>query len=100
MTSHHLGWAATFKLGSCIECRCLLSALSQALILLLILLFCFGILLLYAQLKMLVTKKEATSPFYLSLACEELRVFGVFEKVGAFHFRLGQMCVCRQRKAS
>ena len=31
--------------------------------------------------KLLVSKKEAGSPLYLTLACEELRVFGVFEEV-------------------
>jgi len=33
------------------------------------------------QMKLLVSKKEASVPLYLSLACEELRVYGVFEKV-------------------
>ncbi|WAR22045.1 TEP1-like protein, partial [Mya arenaria] len=33
------------------------------------------------QMKLLVSKKEASIPLYLSLACEELRVFGVFEKI-------------------
>jgi len=36
--------------------------------------------------KVLVLKKESGIPFYLSLACEELRVFGVFEKVGQLFF--------------
>lgn len=36
------------------------------------------------QLKLLLTKKEATNPLYLHLACEELRVFGVFEEVTAY----------------
>ena len=36
------------------------------------------------QLKLLLTKKEANNPLYLHLACEELRVFGVFEEVTAF----------------
>ncbi len=31
--------------------------------------------------KLLLSKREASLPLYLSLACEELRVFGVFEKV-------------------
>jgi len=31
--------------------------------------------------KILLSKKEAGMPMYLSLACEELRVFGVYEKV-------------------
>jgi len=31
--------------------------------------------------KILLSKKEAGLPMFLSLACEELRVFGVFEKV-------------------
>ncbi|KAL5020949.1 hypothetical protein ScPMuIL_000104 [Solemya velum] len=33
------------------------------------------------QLKLLVSKKEASNPLFLKLACEELRVFGVFEKI-------------------
>ena len=33
------------------------------------------------QLKLLLTKKDAGNPLYLHLACEELRVFGVFEEV-------------------
>lgn len=33
------------------------------------------------QMRLLTYKMEATSPFYLKLACEELRVFGVFEKL-------------------
>ena len=32
----------------------------------------------------LVSKKDANIPLYLSLACEELRVFGVFEEVIVF----------------
>lgn len=36
------------------------------------------------QMKLLLTKKEAHNPLYLHLACEELRVFGVFEEVSAF----------------
>lgn len=33
------------------------------------------------QMRLLTYKTEAISPFFLELACEELRVFGVFEKV-------------------
>ncbi len=33
------------------------------------------------QMKVLLAKREANIPLFLSLACEELRVFGVFEKV-------------------
>ncbi|XP_071492969.1 telomerase protein component 1-like [Diadema antillarum] len=33
------------------------------------------------QMKLLVSKKEANLPLFLKLACEELRVFGVFEEV-------------------
>ena len=33
--------------------------------------------------KLLVSKKQAANPMYLALACEELRVFGVFEKMTA-----------------
>ncbi|GFS23870.1 telomerase protein component 1 [Elysia marginata] len=33
------------------------------------------------QMKILMLKKEASNPLYLKLACEELRVFGVFEKI-------------------
>ncbi|XP_022100533.1 telomerase protein component 1-like [Acanthaster planci] len=33
------------------------------------------------QMKLLVAKREANSPLFLSLACEELRIFGVFEQV-------------------
>ena len=33
------------------------------------------------QMKLLLSKKEATNPLYLYLACEELRMFGVFEEV-------------------
>ena len=40
------------------------------------------------QMKLLLTKKEATNPLYLHLACEELRVFGVFEEVTAFLKRM------------
>jgi len=31
--------------------------------------------------KILLSKKEAGLPLYLILACEELRVFGIYEKV-------------------
>ncbi|KAK3095524.1 hypothetical protein FSP39_015646 [Pinctada imbricata] len=34
------------------------------------------------QMKLLLSKREAVNPLFLQLACEELRVFGVFEKVG------------------
>ena len=34
------------------------------------------------QMKLLVGKKQAGNPMYLSVACEELRVFGVFEQMG------------------
>ena len=33
------------------------------------------------QMSVLLAKREASSPLYLSLACEELRMFGVFEQV-------------------
>ena len=33
------------------------------------------------QMKLLVGKRDANVPLYLALACEELRVFGVFEKL-------------------
>ena len=36
------------------------------------------------QMKLLLTKKEAINPLYLHLACEELRVFGVFEEVTSY----------------
>lgn len=36
------------------------------------------------QMKLLLTKKEAINPLYLHLACEELRVFGVFEEVTTY----------------
>ena len=36
------------------------------------------------QMKLLLTKKEANNPLYLHLACEELRVFGVYEEVTFF----------------
>ena len=32
------------------------------------------------QMKLLLSKKDSASPLYLKLACEELRVFGVYEK--------------------
>ena len=35
--------------------------------------------------KLLVSKREANLPLFLSLACEELRVFGVFEQVCTFN---------------
>ena len=35
------------------------------------------------QMKLLLSKKDAVSPLYLHLACEELRVFGVFEEVSS-----------------
>ena len=31
--------------------------------------------------KLLLSKRESNSPLYLKLACEELRMFGVFEKL-------------------
>ena len=40
------------------------------------------------QLKLLLTKKEAVNPLFLLLACEELRVFGLFEEVTAFLKRM------------
>ena len=36
------------------------------------------------QMKLLLSKKDAASPLFLHLACEELRVFGVFEEVSSF----------------
>ena len=36
------------------------------------------------QMKLLLSKREANNPLYLHLACEELRVFGVFEQVTTF----------------
>ncbi len=36
------------------------------------------------QMKMLLTKKEATNPLFLHLACEELRVFGIYEEVSDY----------------
>lgn len=36
------------------------------------------------QMKLLLSKKDATKPLFLHLACEELRVFGVFEEVSVF----------------
>ena len=36
------------------------------------------------QLKILLSKKDAANPLFLHLACEELRVFGVFEEVSSF----------------
>lgn len=36
------------------------------------------------QMKLLLSKKDATNPLFLHLACEELRVFGLFEEVSSF----------------
>ena len=36
------------------------------------------------QMKLLLSKKDAANPLFLHLACEELRVFGVFEEVSSF----------------
>ena len=36
------------------------------------------------QMKLLLSKRDATNPLFLHLACEELRVFGVFEEVSSF----------------
>lgn len=36
------------------------------------------------QMKILLTKREASNPLYLYLACEELRMFGVFEEVSSY----------------
>ena len=36
------------------------------------------------QMKILMSKREAGNPLYLHLACEELRMFGVFEEVTGF----------------
>ena len=36
------------------------------------------------QMKLLLTKREAGNPLYLLLACEELRMFGVYEEIGSF----------------
>ncbi|ELU05341.1 hypothetical protein CAPTEDRAFT_193037 [Capitella teleta] len=35
------------------------------------------------QMKLLLAKREANLPLFLSLACEELRVFGVYEEISA-----------------
>ena len=37
------------------------------------------------QLKLVVSKREAVAPLYLSLVCEEVRLLGVFEEVGKFY---------------
>ena len=36
------------------------------------------------QMKLLLSKKDAANPLFLHLACEELRVFGIFEEVSSF----------------
>ena len=36
------------------------------------------------QMKLLLTKREASNPLYLYLACEELRLFGIYEEVTSF----------------
>ena len=36
------------------------------------------------QMKLLLSKREANNPLYLHLACEELRVFGIFDQVTTF----------------
>jgi telomerase protein component 1 len=36
------------------------------------------------QMKLLLSKKDAANPLFLHLACEELRMFGVFEEVSSF----------------
>eukprot|EP01130_Rhizamoeba_saxonica_P006688 TRINITY_DN2669_c0_g1_i1.p1 TRINITY_DN2669_c0_g1~~TRINITY_DN2669_c0_g1_i1.p1 ORF type:complete len:2177 (+),score=451.33 TRINITY_DN2669_c0_g1_i1:90-6620(+) len=41
------------------------------------------------QMRILVRKIDSYSPLYLSLACEELRIFGVYERVGDFIKSLG-----------
>ena len=33
------------------------------------------------QMVMMIAKKSSDNPLWLSIACEELRVFGIFEKV-------------------
>lgn len=40
--------------------------------------------------KLLLSKKDASSPLYLKLACEELRVFGVYEKLNEQLQKLAQ----------
>lgn len=42
------------------------------------------------QMKLLLSKKDASSPLYLKLACEELRVFGVYEKLNEQLQKLAQ----------
>ena len=39
--------------------------------------------------KLLVSKREANLPIFLKFACEELRFFGVYEKVGVELFPTG-----------
>lgn len=34
------------------------------------------------EMRVLLSKKESDNPLFLKLACEELRVFGIFEKIG------------------
>ena len=36
------------------------------------------------QMKLLLSKRDATNPLFLHLACEELRVFGIFEEVSSY----------------
>ncbi|XP_047145181.1 telomerase protein component 1 isoform X1 [Hydra vulgaris] len=36
------------------------------------------------QMKFIVSKRDATSPLYLHLVCEELRLFGVFEELNSY----------------
>ena len=40
--------------------------------------------------RVLLSKKGADSPLYLKLACEELRMFGVYEKLNDFLRKLAQ----------
>ena len=42
------------------------------------------------EMRVLLSKKEADNPLFLTLACEELRVFGIFEKIGERVKKLSQ----------
>ena len=51
------------------------------------------------QLRLLVSAPGALNPLWLSLSCEELRVFGVFEKVTEHIKKLPGTCVLLRKRS-
>jgi telomerase protein component 1 len=46
------------------------------------------------QMRVLINKPAAANPLYLLVACEELRLFGVYERLTERIAAMAQVCFC------